>query len=317
MEGWIPTWAFGRSFNEGQSDPKNRIPERSLSLLLGVCTSAPAGPLSAWIDTLARNLPQNSFGKTIKQWGTDWVKRNPKSAEELVNHHPIHAVNEPNPFFGAEKKVGRGQGFENSPRVHLVDSGMSNNLPTFVFFRPHRHTDIAILGDYSSDVQKGAALDRIHAGGLERSLDIQPRQRLEALSPHPTEQDEEGKPRPKQLSADETESRFRGRYAEVLDATPTAVKDMMAWQQRKAAGELKEWELDNFEMGDDGLIYNDKHVPLAQNEAVLVYHPLLPNKVQPAYDPSTAQFSSSYNLRWTAEQVGMIRKTANANFVSV
>ena len=41
--------------------------------------------------------------------------------------------NEPNPFFGAEKEELRGNRIENSPRLHLVDSGMANNCPQHVF----------------------------------------------------------------------------------------------------------------------------------------------------------------------------------------
>lgn len=41
LEGWIPTWGFGRTFDKGVST--QRLPERSLSLFLGMCTSAPAG----------------------------------------------------------------------------------------------------------------------------------------------------------------------------------------------------------------------------------------------------------------------------------
>lgn len=53
--------------------------------------------------------------------------------DKLDNLNPCHASNEPNPFFGAKKQPGRGNGFENSPRLHLVDSGMANNCPQHVF----------------------------------------------------------------------------------------------------------------------------------------------------------------------------------------
>lgn len=132
----------------------------SLSLFLGMCTSAPAGPLIAYLSTIYRNLPSGTFGDSIRKWSDNWVKKHPEKAEKLQNHHPLHAMNEANPFFGAEIEDGRGQGFEvrnlkarefihfsdfvlvgllylplsswqqNSPRIHLIDSGVSNNLPT-------------------------------------------------------------------------------------------------------------------------------------------------------------------------------------------
>jgi phospholipase A2 len=123
LEGWIPTWWFGRAFSGGQS--LQCLPEQSLSLLLGLATSAPAGPLSSYLGTIGRNLPQNVFGDAVnflakgitREWG-------PQGTERFEDHHPIHAANEPNPFFHALAEEGRGNGIENSPRVHLIDSGM-------------------------------------------------------------------------------------------------------------------------------------------------------------------------------------------------
>lgn len=51
----------------------------------------------------------------------------------------------------------------------------------------------------------------------------------------------------------------------------------------------------------------------ADVEPAIVYLPLLPHAVQPDYDPSTADFSSSYNLVWTQHQVETLRITAEAN----
>ena len=44
-----------------------------------------------------------------------------------------------------------------------------------------------------------------------------------------------------------------------------------------------------------------------------VYCPLLPNAVQPGFDPTTAHYSTSYNLIWTADQVRALLRTAMAN----
>jgi phospholipase A2 len=49
-------------------------------------------------------------------------------------------------------------------------------------------------------------------------------------------------------------------------------------------------------------------------ECTMVYLPVLPNqKAVPDFDPSTANFSGSYNLVWTPEQVEMLIKVATAN----
>jgi len=58
LEAYVPIWGFGRPFDEGKSTMQ--LPEHSLALLLGLCTSAPAGPMTSYIATLKRNLPTGS-----------------------------------------------------------------------------------------------------------------------------------------------------------------------------------------------------------------------------------------------------------------
>lgn len=52
LEAWVPTWGFGRPFELGKSTVQ--LPEQSLGLLLGLCTSAPAGPLTSYLTTINR-----------------------------------------------------------------------------------------------------------------------------------------------------------------------------------------------------------------------------------------------------------------------
>ncbi|CBQ70915.1 related to phospholipase A2, cytosolic [Sporisorium reilianum SRZ2] len=95
VQGYIPTWAWGRPFVSGRS--LDRRPEESLSLLLGQCTSAPAGPLTGYISALLASLPKgtamsrtlhflNNFVR-MKRWERRWG-------------NPIRAGDEPNPFYG-------------------------------------------------------------------------------------------------------------------------------------------------------------------------------------------------------------------------
>lgn len=93
ISAWVPTWGFGRPFSEGKSTMQ--LPEQSLALLLGLATSAPAGPLTSYISTISRNLPSGFLGNSIhkmasvisKLWGKE-------GTEEFENHHPLHACNE-------------------------------------------------------------------------------------------------------------------------------------------------------------------------------------------------------------------------------
>jgi phospholipase A2 len=126
LEAWCPIWGFGRKFEEGKS--VERLPEQSLALLLGLCTSAPAGPLSSYLMTIQRNLPTGFIGDAINGLASGVAKLWGKHDTAVFqNHHPLHASNEHNFLFhltptpaGTPRPVG----IENSPKIHLIDSGM-------------------------------------------------------------------------------------------------------------------------------------------------------------------------------------------------
>jgi cytosolic phospholipase A2 len=126
LQAWVPTWGFGRKFEEGHS--VSGLPEQSLALLLGLCTSAPAGPLSSYLSTIQRNLPHGFLGNAINGLASGVAKIWGKHETAVFeNHHPLHASNEHNFMFHytpTPKGTPRPPGLENSPRIHLVDGGM-------------------------------------------------------------------------------------------------------------------------------------------------------------------------------------------------
>ncbi|GAC98891.1 phospholipase A2 [Pseudozyma hubeiensis SY62] len=95
VQGYIPTWAWGRPFVSGRS--LNRRPEGSLSLLLGQCTSAPAGPLTGYISALLASLPKGTVMSRILHFLNNFVRM--KRWERRWGN-PIRAGDEPNPFYG-------------------------------------------------------------------------------------------------------------------------------------------------------------------------------------------------------------------------
>jgi cytosolic phospholipase A2 len=279
LEAWVPTWGFGRPFSEGKSTMQ--LPEQSLALLLGLCTSAPAGPLSSYLSTIERNLPQNFLGNAIQDLAKGvsrlWGK---EGTEKFQDHHPLHACNEHN-FLYHLTPLPRGEnrppGLENSPRIHLIDSGMDNNCPTYVLLHPSRSVDVIINLDASSDVQKDTFPERVDQIGSRRGLKFVKRHDIKAGT-NPSDPD-----------------RFKGLYAQIYDGTlckrPEKVKDSY------------------------GNIVTNPPAPISRTECTMVYMPLLPNeRAVPGYDPSTAKFSGSYNLVWTPEQVEMLVKVSTQNF---
>ncbi|KAL1884059.1 hypothetical protein Daus18300_000168 [Diaporthe australafricana] len=285
LEAWCPTWGFGRQFEGGKS--VRGLPEQSLALLLGLCTSAPAGPLSSYLATLQRNLPKNFLGDAINNLASGvaamWGKQD---TAVFTNHHPLHASNEHNFLYHLTPTPAgspRPPGIENSPRVHLLDSGMDNNCPTYVMLHPSRKVDVILNMDASSDVQKDSFQQRVSQIGLRRGLDF--RKRRPNIEPAPDS------------PAASVPERFQGLYAQIYDGARTS-------------GERPATVVDSY-----GQTVTNPPAPAVVQDCTMVYLPLLPNeRAVPGYDPSTAKFSGSYNLVWTPEQVDMIIGTSVANF---
>lgn len=276
---WCPTWGFGRPFEEGRS--VMQLPEQSLALLLGLCTSAPAGPLTSYIFTIARNLPHGFLGDSIHKiahkMANMWGK---KGTEEFQEHHPLHACNEHNFMYhysnpGAGKS--RPPGLESSPRIQLIDSGMDNNCPTYVLLHPSRKTDVIINMDASSDVQKDTFQERIDQIGSRRGLKFTKR-----VSVKPD------------IDLRET-CHYRGLYAQIYDGKPCLRPKTV---------------IDSY-----GRLVTNPPAPVYERECTMIYMPLLPNEeAVPGFNPSTARFSGSYNLVWSPEQVETLVKVCAQNF---
>lgn len=282
LEAWCPTWAFGRPFDRGRDTMQ--IPEQSLALLLGLCTSAPAGPLTSYLATIKRSLPPGFIGNSIndmakgiaRMWGE-------KGTEQFQAHHPLHAVNEHNFMFHLTKDEHRdgrpSPPIENSPRIHLIDSGMDNNCPTYVMLHPRRGVDVILNMDASSDVLKGSFQERVDQIASRRSLKYTKRHPDLKAGDDPKDPDQ-----------------FKDLYAQIFDGTilldrPKEVVDSY------------------------GHTVMNPPAPACLHESSMVYLPLLPNVgVVPDFDPSTAKFSGSYNLVWTAEQVETLVKVCCGNF---
>lgn len=238
---YVPTWSWGRTFVSGHS--VDRRPEQSFSLLLGQCTSAPAGPLTECIKALLVSIPKDTVMARLVAMLNRFLQS--KRFEGFWGN-PIRAGHDPNPFYGLEKPVMarehtsehssyRSQAAEpevanrrtlvtmtassdvNLPpweaqgRTRLMDCGMANNLPNHVLARPERGVDIFISFDSSSDVQTGAAVQRLHDFAADFDFELQektevfhsPRGNVGLASDHGLE----------------VESRYLNQYARVFRGT--------------------------------------------------------------------------------------------------
>ncbi|KAG5752156.1 hypothetical protein H9Q70_005210 [Fusarium xylarioides] len=295
---YVPTWAWGRTFISGHS--VDRRPEQSFSLLLGQCTSAPAGPLAECIKALLVTIPKNTMVARLVTLFNNLLQS--KHFEGFWGN-PIRAGHDPNPFYGLERPVGmrehtsdhsmytsqvarqhqRGmhssdksvsdpaalQSYSLSPweaqgRTRLMDSGMANNLPNHILARPERGVDVFLSFDASSDIHTGAAVQRLYHFATDFEIELRDVTR-EFQNP-------ERNAALRSNQALEVESRYIDHYARVFHGTRQSGQKMY-----------------------------------------IIYCPLLPNDMNPEYNPTTASFSTSTNLMWTPDQVKSVLSTAEAN----
>jgi cytosolic phospholipase A2 len=278
---YVPTWSWGRTFISGYS--VDRRPEQSFSLLLGQCTSAPAGPLAECIKALLVTIPKNTIVARLVTLFNNLLQS--KHFEGFWGN-PIRAGHDPNPFYGLERPVGMREHtsehslyisrvshqhqreihssdrsvsnttalqshafppWEAQGRTRLMDSGMANNLPNHILARPERGVDVFISFDASSDIHTGAAVQRLHHFAADFGIELKEVTR-EFHNPQ----------RNKALSSShalEVESRFIDHYARLFHG-------------RRQSGQ----------------------------DTYIIYCPLLPNASNPDFNP-TVSFSSYMNTR--------------------
>ncbi|KAF4343586.1 phospholipase A2 [Fusarium beomiforme] len=290
---YVPTWSWGRTFISGYS--VDRRPEQSFSLLLGQCTSAPAGPLAECIKALLITIPKDTIVARLVTLFNNLLQS--KYFEGFWGN-PIRAGHDPNPFYGLERPTGMREHtsehslyisrvsnmahqhqrgihsidgpnpstctlqphsippWEAQGRTRLIDSGMANNLPNHILARPERGADVFISFDASSDILTGAAVQRLHHFAAD--FDIQLREvTWDFHRPQPN----------KLLSSNEAleiETRYIDHYVRVFHGTRQSGQD----------------------------IY-------------IVYCPLLPNGLNPDYNP-TVSFPTIHDRRFYSSTIDCV-----------
>ncbi|KIW01190.1 uncharacterized protein PV09_07239 [Verruconis gallopava] len=283
LQAWVPTWGFGRPFYGGKS--QTQLPEQSLALLLGLCTSAPAAHLKSYVDVIERNLSSGFFGNLIRAiarrvttfWGEQGMRI-------FQMHHPIHACNEHNFLFRlnandkSKSETDADLSIAQFPRLHLIDAGVDNNCPTYVLLHPSRKVDVIITVDASSDVRRNLFQTNINRIGSRRKLQFCKRSS------------------PKKDGSTNESGCLKDMYAQIYDGTimehrPETVVDLY------------------------GNVIVNPPAPPSKKDCTMIYVPLLPNEnAVKGFDPLTAKFARSFNLIWTPEQVESLTQVAAANF---
>ncbi|CAG8562860.1 1096_t:CDS:2, partial [Cetraspora pellucida] len=145
---YIPTWAFGRTFESGKST--NRVPEQNLSLMIGLFGSAPSAPLLFEINQLelalgngwAKTEFRNVYNHAMKKMGEDQQRI-------FEGHQPVPPPKNHNFTYHLDPPPYK-LGITNEKTLSLMDAGVSNDSPVYPMSRPARKIDVVIGFDCSS-----------------------------------------------------------------------------------------------------------------------------------------------------------------------
>ncbi|KAJ3101874.1 hypothetical protein HDU97_000987 [Phlyctochytrium planicorne] len=150
---WIPSWAFGRSFEEGKT--KDRVPETDIGIMLGVFGSAFSADFLRIIDEVEDILSEET-------------RRRLKIVfKERMEVHPIAPATFPNPAYrikGAQDPIAE------LPSIPIMDSGMDNSIPFAPLLREERNLDIIIVVDGSKGIGAHPFLARAESFAERRSV---------------------------------------------------------------------------------------------------------------------------------------------------
>ncbi|KAJ3410229.1 Eukaryotic translation initiation factor 2C [Chytridiales sp. JEL 0842] len=179
---WIPTWSFGRHFEDGQSVSVN--PEVGLGLMLGIFGSAFTANFARIIDEIKTSLTPETLNalrgiveKGIKLYegekrlavNEDVKAKVVKLVEDLLSEHPITPSQFPNMSF---KLNGFQDPISEMGMIPLMDSGMDNGIPFVPLLRPERKVDILIIIDGSADIGRHPYLHLAEQFARRRSMHL-------------------------------------------------------------------------------------------------------------------------------------------------
>ncbi|CAG8544901.1 1882_t:CDS:10 [Paraglomus occultum] len=147
---FIPSWAFGRRFEFRKSI--DRVPEQNFGLEIGVFGAAPCAPIIIDIRQIEHVIPEGWLKNTLQK-SYDGVMEDIGEQRQwkFEGHHVIPEANNHNFFYHLDPPPYK-LGTTNSPILHFIDAGASNDLPLYPLTHPGRKVDIIMGFDSSSQI---------------------------------------------------------------------------------------------------------------------------------------------------------------------
>ncbi|KAJ2686063.1 hypothetical protein IWW39_003880 [Coemansia spiralis] len=287
---WVPTWAIGRPIKDGKE--LYRVGELHFGSVLGTVSSA----FCASIDAMGTDLYLAAPPKIRAEILDPVLNKIERDAEVS---HPIPPYTLFNPFYRTDSKQSADEpeskmaDLESAQLLSLMDGALENNLPFASLLRPDRDVDVIICLDASASIDITPWFARAEWWANDHGVRRWPwGARPWAADP----------PRPARIEATMN--------SKALEST------------KQAAAECER------RMKNDNVrcVVFDKPIapsPLATEQEgkerppiSILYLPLLSNREfrEPEFDPQTADFCETFNLKWKAEQVELLSDLTTFNF---
>ncbi|KAI0152400.1 FabD/lysophospholipase-like protein [Hypoxylon sp. NC0597] len=320
----IPTWALGRRFNNGEDVPPEgndfHLPELRMPIMLGIFGSAFCATLSHYyreIRPLVRSLAGFS---TIDGMIYGYN-------EDLEKVHPIDPAQIPNFTYNMEGKLRftTPTTVYNNEYIHLMDAGMSNNLPIYPLLRPGRDVDIIVAFDASADVKTDNWLSVADGYARQRGIKGWPVGVGWPKETDSTQKIEQQLEEAQANSAADAENKVQqtktSNNHEPADPKEKSKHDM-SHPEDSDLGYCTIWVGTTEErsseppppskaLTDDALSWQ-----LTEPSAgiTIVYLPFLANPKVEGVNPATSDYMSTWNFVYTPEQVDKVVALARANY---
>lgn len=166
LKSYIPTWAYGRTFENGVSN--NYAPEQTLGYFLGIFGSAFEVSLRDIVRMSASNL--SYYGHQLPHFLAQSLKKllnlildsflgEMRLFPSILSNFTFNYINSP---------------IIDQPHIALVDAGIDFNLPLPPLLRAARAMDIIVIYDASADIQGAPELLRAENYARQRNLKFPP-----------------------------------------------------------------------------------------------------------------------------------------------
>lgn len=326
----IPTWALGRRFKDGRDLPPEdgfHLPEVRTPLLMGIFGSAFCATLSHYYREIRPLMRSLSGLATLDEmiWGHN---------KDLSTMHPIDPATIPNFTYGMEGKLRATTptSIYKEEYMHLMDAGMSNNLPIYPLLRPGRNVEVIIAFDASADVKTDNWLSVADGYARQRGIKGWP---LGAGWPRTTERDEDvakALDENEAVSANEAERRLaEAKVDQTKKRLEAGVSEADVEGSHKfEKGEEKSGELGYCTVWVGTTTERSTENPPPPSKALedtdawqlmepdagiaVVYMPFLKNDKVEGVDPGTSDYMSTWNFLYTPEQVEKVAALSRANY---